>query len=103
MAVTPELLRAIEGHLHGVIRGRLAGQLPVPRKLPRLGEPLPTESEPGWFPVSGMYGGFKFWMAEDATEGPRLICESWSRVSDDSWQRHVITPEGAELIEDGLA
>jgi hypothetical protein len=44
-----------------------------------------------------MYGGFSFWLEEDA-----LIVESWSRVVGGSGKRHRIDADGTTLLEAGF-
>jgi hypothetical protein len=46
-----------------------------------------------WLPVPGMCGGFKFRL-EPAGPDTRLISDSWSRILDDSEERHEITARG---------
>jgi hypothetical protein len=96
------LLELIEIHFHELIRHR-AGEL-----LPEAGLELPSlkkvpirEARAAWFPVPGMYGGFKYWLDEKAAP-PRLICESWCRVVDGSGQRHVVDAEGYHLVDEGF-
>lgn len=95
-------LQNLEAHLHALIRSRV-GDLVEARGivLPHLTATLPTESQPAWFPVDGMYGGFSFWAAGDP-DAPTIICESWSRVEDGSGQRHVITEVGSVLVDEGF-
>ena len=50
-----------------------------------------------WFPVPGMYGGFRILLDGDA-----LTVESWNRVVGGSGQRHRITADGTELTEAGF-
>ena len=70
-------------------------------RLPEL-EPLLELSRPQmWFEVPGMYGGFSYHLESAGVEA-RLISESWCRVVDGSGQRHEITSEGSELIEEGF-
>lgn len=105
MTKTPphDVLQAIQHHFHAVIRGRAAGL--VDRHdlaLPKLALPLPSEAEKAWFPVPGMYGGFSFWFEGEA-EDLRLVTESWCRVVGGSGQRHVITAQGSDLVDEGFA
>jgi hypothetical protein len=52
-----------------------------------------------WFPVPGMYGGFKYWLEEHDAQ-LTLTCESWCRVASGSGQRHAITEEGVTLVDE---
>lgn len=57
-----------------------------------------------WFPIDGMYGGFNFSVIFNEDESQyQLISESWSRVVGGSGQRHLITEDSCELVEDGFA
>jgi hypothetical protein len=96
------LLHLIEHYFHELIRFR-AGNLVrnVGLELPSIETAGLGEAAAAWFPVPGMYGGFKYWFAE---ESPilTLFCESWCRVVDGSGQRHAIDAEGCRLIEQGF-
>jgi hypothetical protein len=95
-------LDRVQAHFHELMRAR-AGDLlrEHPASLPSLALGVGTEDEPGWFPIEGMDGGFKYWW--DATNsGLRLMTESWSRVVDGSGQLHEITPAGARLLGEGF-
>lgn len=95
-------LQRIAAHFHEVIRGR-AGNLISEHQveLPSLQGVPDSEDRAAWFPVPGMYGGFKYWL-ENRADSPELICESWCRVVDGSGQRHRVTEEGAALVEEGF-
>jgi hypothetical protein len=87
---------------HRLIRER-AGKL-VDRQglnLPELTEFGATMHQPAWFPVPGMYGGFKYWL-EESGEDIRLVVESWCRVAEGSGQRHEITIGRTVLVEEGF-
>lgn len=96
------ILAKIQTHFHDVIRGRadaLVQQHTL--RLPEL-EPLLELVEPKmWFPVPGMYGGFSYWLESDGVEA-KLIAESWCRVEGGSGQRHEITSEGVQLVDEGF-
>lgn len=55
--------------------------------------------EEQWFPVEGMYGGFKYKVIYDQSKGYVLISTSWCRVMGGSGQTHEITENGCTLIE----
>ncbi len=95
-------LGQIQGHFHALIRARAGERLgDRAASLPLLTRDGPSEKDPGWFPVEGMGGGFKYWW--DATaQGPRLISESSSRTAPGSGQLHEITPNGANLLGEGF-
>lgn len=71
-------------------------------RLPQL-DPL-LEMEAGgeiWFPVPGMYGGFKVGLVGDGVDA-KLVVENWCRVVEGSGQRHEITCRGSNLVEEGF-
>lgn len=96
------VLLAVQRHFHAVILGRIDQQLPEHRlRLPEL-EPLLELARPHmWFPVPGMYGGFSYRL-ESSGVGAKLVSESWCRVVGGSGQRHEITSEGSQLVEEGF-
>jgi hypothetical protein len=95
-------LRVIQELFHGLIRARArAGELDVPAELPALAGLRATKREPAWFPVPGMYGGFRYWF-EHRPDGPMLVTESWCRVAGGSGMRHEISPTEVRLIEQGF-
>lgn len=53
-----------------------------------------------WLEIPGMCGGFAYWL-ERGKGGLRLVSESWCRVAGGSFQRHMITPTGSRLVEEG--
>lgn len=94
-------LAQLQVHFHALIRSRADGL--VQRHgllLPELEPLLELEMPHMWFPVPGMYGGFRYRLDLSAG-GPRLISESWCEVVRGSWQRHAITCEGSRLIAQG--
>lgn len=101
-AVPDDVLAAIQSHFHRVIAKR-AEEFRVVEELdlPTLENCPRSEQSAAWFRVPGMYGGFKYWLKG---EGPttKLITESWSRIVDESGQRHEITAEGARLVDEGF-
>lgn len=48
-----------------------------------------------------MYGGFAYSFTIDKG-ATALVTDSWCRVAGGSGQRHLVTPEGAKLIEEGF-
>lgn len=54
-----------------------------------------------WFPVPGMYGGFSYELSV-VSGSPVLISESWCRVVGGSGQRHLVSPHGSLLLEEGF-
>jgi hypothetical protein len=95
-------LKKVQAHFHALIRVRAGDGLGAQAKLlPALSRGTPSETEPGWFAVEGMDGGFKYWWDESAA-GLRLMSESWSRGTPGSGQLHEITPNGASLLGEGF-
>jgi hypothetical protein len=103
MRQVPEAtLRAIQQHFHEVIRGRAAELIDEQGlELPDLSPLLSTDESEAWFPIPGMYGGFRYWL-EGEGETAKLITESWCRVVGGSGQRHEITAQGSRLVEEGF-
>lgn len=91
-------LAAIQHHFHGVIRERVNDLVTEHQlRLPEL-RPLTEQQNPScWFPVPGMYGGFRYQLQRE-----ELIVESWMRVVGGSGQRHVVTEHGARLVDEGF-
>jgi catechol 2,3-dioxygenase-like lactoylglutathione lyase family enzyme len=101
--VDPSRLAAIERHFHDLIRarGRDFSGFKEDLVLPTLTVRVHGRHQAAWFPVPGMYGGFKYWLEGDG-EALKLVTESWCRVFDGSGQRHEITAEGTTLAEEGF-
>ncbi|WP_223125416.1 ankyrin repeat domain-containing protein [Streptomyces sp. TRM68367] len=90
----------LQQHLHRLIRHRagLEGgsdlatdqgmRLPEVEVLTELANPV------CWFPVPGMYGGFKIEL-----RGRELIVDSWIRVVGGSERTDRVTPDGVHLQE----
>ena len=96
-----EMLKAIEGHFHAVIRGRAAALVDRHRlTLPDLTNAPSRREERAWFPIPGMYGGFAYWL-EGEGDSLKLISESWCRVVGGCAERHEITPQGSTLVAEG--
>jgi hypothetical protein len=97
-----EALGVLEGRFHEVIWQRVDEPVTADTiRLPVL-EPLLELPKPAmWFAVPGMYGGFSFTLRGTRTK-PVLISESWCRIVDGSGQRHKITLDGVELVEEGF-
>lgn len=97
-----DAITAIESHFHALIRRvvtSMAGAT-LPNVLPHLDRES-GQSEPRWFPVPGMYGGFS-WVVHLESDEPVLVVESWSRVVGGSGQRHRITRNGCALESEGF-
>lgn len=94
----------IQELFRGVIRARCQeGGIPAPRRLPRLDKLAlaETEEDSQWYPVPGMYGGFKYRL-ERRGNHLQLVAESWCRVVDGSGMRHVVTATQAVLVDEGF-
>jgi len=70
-------------------------------ELPKLATTLTDEKSQHYFPIPGMYGGFNYWLEVQENQ-VTLITESWCRVVEGSGQRHKITAQGIELLEEGF-
>jgi hypothetical protein len=95
-------IRALDRHLAGVIDSRIRGVLydGDPQQVLRY-PPIEILHEVPrqrlWFPVPGMYGGFAITLADDFLE-----VKSWCRIAEGSGQSHLITSEGAILVDEGF-
>ena len=95
-------LERVQAHFHTLIRSRAGDRLgDQASSLPQLSKEEGSEEEPGWFPIDGMDGGFKYWWDAPAAR-LRLMSESWSRAVAGSGQLHEITPAGARLLGEGF-
>jgi len=99
--VPKEVLVAIQWHFHQLMRQR-AGRLIDEHGL-ALPELLPLLSDTGqvYFPIPGMYGGFRYWLAGEGAQA-KLISVSACRIWGGSGQRHEVTASGARLVEEGF-
>ena len=96
--VPTDLLAALQQHFHEVIRGRVAHLVDAEQlRLPELDVLTELEKPEMWFPVPGMYGGFRY-VLEDAS----LKVDSWIRVVGGSGETHRITADGAVLTDRGF-
>lgn len=100
--IPAETVQAIQQNFHTIILGR-AQQLVAEHnlRLPELDPLLEYEDCTGLFPIPGMYGGFRYWL-EERWESVLLISESWSRVVGGSGERHIVTPYGFTLADQGF-
>jgi len=99
-----EVIDRMEASLHKIIRMR--SQFLIDRhglQLPQIAilwedkdgrSLLSSEILALWFPVPGMYGGFRLEFEEE-----NLVCTSWVRVCGGSEMRHVIQRDGTVLDE----
>ncbi|WP_067522652.1 hypothetical protein [Endozoicomonas ascidiicola] len=98
-----ESLKKLQKNFHSVIMervGDLINQNAI--ELPTLEMIAASDDTEAWFPVNGMYGGFKYWIERNDNCEIQLISESWCRVMGGSGQRHHITVEGYELVDEGF-
>jgi hypothetical protein len=90
-------LAAMQTYLHAlmVVRPRQFG---VDRSLwlPPVEAVVELAGRPLWCPVPGMYGGFGLTWQDGA-----VVASSWCRVAGGSGQRHRVSVDGVELVEDG--
>ena len=79
---------AILSRFHELIRSVAGKFVDNPDiQMPLLPEVFGDEC---YFPVPGMYGGFKYWL-EPLGDGQKLVVTSWSRVVEDSKQTFEIS------------
>ena len=101
--LAPERIRALDAHLAEVIDGRIRGVLydgREPRSVLRYPPVAILHEVPGqhvWFPGPGMYGGFDIRLRQGY-----LDVRSWCRIVGGSGQAHLITHEGAVLVNEGF-
>jgi Ankyrin repeats (many copies) len=101
--LSPDRIRALDAHLAVVIDGRIRGVLfdgRDPRRVlryPLVGILHEVPGQQLWFPVPGMYGGFDITLRQGY-----LDVRSWCRVVGGSGQAHLITHEGAVLVDEGF-
>ena len=85
----------LDGHLMGLIEARVRPALTVRLRYPQTA--VVHEAGRVWYPVPGMYGGFLLKAIPEGVEA-----ESWVRVVGGSGQRHVISRNGCQLVEEGF-
>lgn len=97
----PEDLKQIEERFHKLIFHRA----PFAKEYENFELPKITEDLIGvnnnWFPVPGMYGGFRY-ILEIKDEEYELHTDSWCRVAEGSGQSHKITKDSCELTAEGF-
>ncbi|WP_040859811.1 ankyrin repeat domain-containing protein [Nocardia niigatensis] len=102
-AVPQPQLDQLEHVLHAVITGRAYDFVrEIRMRLPQLGPLTEVETPSMWMAVPGMYGGFSIELSRPG-ETPELTVESWCRVVGGSGQRHIVRPNGFELVDEGFA
>lgn len=96
-------IRALDWHLAEVIDSRICGVLydgRDPQRVLRYPSVEILHEVPGqriWFPVPGMHGGFDITLVQN-----HLDVKSWCRVVGGSGQAHVVTTQGAVLVDKGF-
>lgn len=94
-------LAALQRNLHVVILERAKDLVEEHQlRLPELSPLLEYFTDRMWFAIPGMYGGFDIWF--EVQEGLTLMTDSWSRVVGGSGQRHKVTADGYELVDEGF-
>ncbi len=94
--VPPYVLRRLQHHLHAVIRQHRAGRAPFLR-LPEIEPLFELDREEVCFEVPGMYGGFRYRLADDDIV-PRLLVEAFCRVVEGTLL-YEVTPSGWRRID----
>jgi hypothetical protein len=101
-AVPSDVLAKLQAQFHAVIRGRADDFITrFSIRLPELEPLLELEDPEVWFPVLGMYGGFRYRLERGGAEA-LLVTESFCRIAGGSGQRHEITAEGSRLVAEGF-
>jgi len=97
--VPTDVLATLRRHFHDLVRERAAGLVDEHQlRLPELDVLTELAEADVWFPVPGMYGGFRF-----VLQGHELDVRSWIRVVGGSGQAHRITVDGTVLTEEGFS
>lgn len=92
------VLAKIQDNFHNVVRGRAEKLITKCQlRLPELGPLLEIDEPEMWFPVPGMYGGFRYRL-EGQGAAAKLISNSWCRVVEGSSQTHEISSKGSILL-----
>ena len=101
--VSIESLRKIQTHFHALIKDEVGEQLMKNiERYPELDHLLEYESAVESLSVSGMYGGFYYYLAETQADKKPLLCvSSYSRIVMGSGKVHYILETGTELISSG--
>ena len=106
--VSKEALDSIQKNFHNLIRYRNRGIERIESWLtanedilPIISKELLDETEPQWFSVGGMYGGFSYGLII-LNDVPTLVTESWIRIVGGSGQQHMITADKVELVARGF-
>ncbi|WP_329275714.1 ankyrin repeat domain-containing protein [Streptomyces sp. NBC_01451] len=96
-------LARLQENFHRLIRYRSGGELgdqdlatEKELRLPEIEVLTELDNPVGWFPVPGMYGGFKFEL-----RGRELIVDSWVRIVGGSERTGRVTAEGVFLVHEG--
>lgn len=99
--IPKHILAALQYRFHQLMRSRAARLIDQHQlTLPRLAD-LSEDGRQVFFPIPGMYGGFRYWL-EGEGEETKLISVSFVRVVGGSGQRHEITAQGCVLLEEGF-
>ncbi len=92
------ILLKVQALFHGVIHSVIDEPLPDHSlRLPELEPLLELERPVMWFPVPGMFGGFRYSLEADGVE-PRLVTANWSRIVEGPIDRHEITSAGVRRL-----
>jgi len=91
----------LERHFHALIRKRAGDLITDDLLLPSLADIADARDHPAWFPVPGMYGGFRCWLVGEGADS-MLMVESWCRIVGGSGERHEVTADGYRLVESGF-
>lgn len=99
MDIPQDILQLLQIQFHKVIDSRVKSLMNENNNTyPNLND---YDGKETYHPISGMYGGFSYYIKKEDNEYI-LYCSSWSRVCGGSGQKHKITVNSFELIEEGF-
>lgn len=101
MSILDNHLILLESGFHALIRERADDLITEDLLLPSLTDIADARDHPAWFPVPGMYGGFRYRLVGEGA-GSMLVVESWCRIVEGSGERHEVTADGYRLVEQGF-
>lgn len=99
MDIPSNILELLQIQLHKVIDSRVKDLMHKNGNVyPNLKE---YNGEETYHAINGMYGGFSYYIEKEGNNYV-LYCDSWSRICGGSGQKHKITINSFELIDEGF-
>jgi len=68
-------------------------------RLPEMEPLLELDRPVTYFPVPGMYDGFRYRLESEGVQA-KLVSESWCRIAEGSEQRHEVTSGGSQRVDE---